>query len=282
MSTSFEKFKNIFPPKDRFWADPFIIFKNNKYYIFIEEFIFKTSKGHISVFEMDDKGNLKNPVKILEKDYHLAYPFVFEWENKLYMIPDTSYNCSIELYECIEFPNNWKFKMNLMQEIRAIDTTLLFYNDLWWLFTSLIENEGALGDDELFLFYSRNLFTTEWKNHPMNPIVSDIKNARPAGKIFEKDGKFYRPSQNCAKDYGYGFNLNEIKILTETEYFEENISSVAPTWDKIATRAHTFAWEGKLTIIDALMRKRRFFNNWIGLIEIQMLLNYKKNWINVL
>ena len=34
VSKNFSTFKKIIPPKDRFWADPFIIHKNEKYYVF--------------------------------------------------------------------------------------------------------------------------------------------------------------------------------------------------------------------------------------------------------
>ena len=56
MSFSFRKFKVITPPKDRFFADPFVVFDSNKYFIFIEEFIAKFNKGRISVIEMDENG----------------------------------------------------------------------------------------------------------------------------------------------------------------------------------------------------------------------------------
>ena len=49
ISTSFSKFQEITPPKDRFWADPFVIYKKQQHHVFFEEFfhvvitIYKTS-----------------------------------------------------------------------------------------------------------------------------------------------------------------------------------------------------------------------------------------------
>ena len=34
ISTSFSNFREIIPPKDRFWADPFVIYKDQKHHIF--------------------------------------------------------------------------------------------------------------------------------------------------------------------------------------------------------------------------------------------------------
>ena len=258
-STSFSKFKTIIPPKDRFWADPNIIQAAGKYYVFVEEYFYKSKKGHISVIEMDEEGNYEDPVRVLQKDYHLSYPFVFEWNGKCFLVPESAANRTIDLYECIEFPHKWKVKMTLMENILAVDTTMFYYYGKWWLFTGIAENAGAFPQVELFLFYSDELFTNEWKGHPMNPIVSDVKKARPAGRLFTRDGKIFRPSQDCSKRYGYGFDLNEVLLLSETKYFEKKVVSVRPNWDKKIKGTHTFAREGQLTIIDAFMRRRRLF-----------------------
>jgi hypothetical protein len=142
-----------------------------------------------------------------------------------------------------------------MEGIDAVDATLLYHNDIWWLFAAVIENEGAPRDDELFLFYSDKLFTSHWTAHPLNPVVSNVKKARPAGKIFTRQEKLYRPSQNCSKIYGYGFNIHEIVTLTKTEYLEKTVSSVTPHWEKAIKGTHTFNYEKGLTVIDAMTRK---------------------------
>ncbi len=77
------KFKKLVPPKDRFWADPFPLKKDGKYYIFFEELIYKNRKGHLSVMEVDRKGIVDGPHKILERPYHLSYPFVFCLERRV-------------------------------------------------------------------------------------------------------------------------------------------------------------------------------------------------------
>jgi hypothetical protein len=248
---NFSKFIEIRPSKGKFWADPHVIRANGSYFIFIEEFICTEGKGHISVIELDDLGNWKAPVKVLEKDYHLSYPFIFEWEDKYYMVPESRANKTIDLYECVEFPYKWNFKQCLMDNISAVDTTLFHYRNKWWLFSAIAENEAAAPNVELFLYFTDNLFSGDWKAHPQNPIISDVKSARPAGDLFIKDGKLYRPSQDCSKTYGYGFDLNEVVILSETEYSERKTISIRPNWDKKIRGTHTYANCNNLTIIDA-------------------------------
>ncbi len=257
VSDNLREFNKIMPPKDRFWADPHLTQVDGKYYIFVEEFLYAKNKGHISVIEMDELGNWQVPVKVLEKDYHLSYPFIFKWDDKYYMVPESRENKTIDLYECVDFPYKWDFKQSVMENVSAVDTTIIHYDDKWWLFTAIAENEAAAPNVELFLFYSDDIFNGKWIAHPRNPIVSDVKCARPAGSLFVKDGKLFRPSQDCSHAYGYGFDLNEIEILSETEYSERKTVSIRPDWDKNIQATHTFANCNNLTVIDVLTRSRR-------------------------
>ena len=256
-SSSLWRYKKIIPPKDRFWADPHVVYRDKKYFIFIEEYMYETQKGHISLITMDESGIYNKPEIVLNRSYQLSYPFVFEYANDYYMIPESMDNNTIELYKCVEFPCKWNFKMNLMENVRAVDATVYYHNNMWWMFANIVENEGASDWDELYLFYSSNLLSNDWKPHPLNPIVSDCKSARPAGKIFTENGMLYRPSQNCSTRYGYGFNINEITSLDENNYAEVLVSSVKPNWDKCIIGTHTFNRVNSLHIIDALYKRRK-------------------------
>lgn len=249
-------FQKITPPNDRFWADPHVIYKMPNYYVFIEEYLYQMKRGHISVIEIDWKGNYKAPMPVLQSDHHLSFPFVFEWKGHYYMIPESSEKRTIELYECIAFPDQWRLKITLMKNLKAVDTVLVYTRGKWWLFTAISENEAAAPQVELFLFYSDELFSDHWHTHPMNPIVSDVKRARAAGSIFVRDGKLFRPSQVCSQAYGYGFDVNEIVVLTETDYYERTVTSVRPDKKFIAT--HTYANQENLTVIDALTRQPKW------------------------
>jgi hypothetical protein len=257
ISKSMWRYKKILPPKDRFWADPHIVTMDDNYFIFIEEYIYNQSKGHIALIKMDKEGNYDYLGKVLEKDYHLSYPFVFEFENNFYMIPETESNNNIELYKCTDFPKKWEYHGEIMNNINAVDTTIFNHNNKWWMFTGIKENIGGSNSDELFLFYSDDPLTDKWKTHSKNPIISDVRQARPAGKIFSFKDKLYRPSQNSSKFYGYGISINEINNISKTEYEETSITSILPNWDKNITRVHTFAYDSGLSMIDAKIKRRR-------------------------
>ena len=257
ISKSMWRYKKILPPKDRFWADPHIISMDKNYFIFIEEYVYSKSKGHIALIKMDKEGNYDYLGKILEKDYHLSFPFVFQFENNFYMIPETESNNNIELYKCTDFPKKWEYHGEIMNNVNAVDTTIFNYNDKWWMFTGMKENLGSSNSDELFLFHSDNPLSNDWESHSNNPIISDVRQARPAGKIFSFKDDIYRPSQNSSKFYGYGISVNQINNITKNEYQETIVTSILPNWDNNISRVHTFAYDDGLSMIDAKIKRMR-------------------------
>ncbi len=257
LSLSLRKFQRLLPPSDRFWADPMVIQRNGRYYIFIEELLYATNRGHIAVIELDRQGIASKPRPVLERPYHLSYPFLFEYDGELYMIPETAQNRTIELYRCTEFPDRWEHVHDLMQDVLAYDTTLLQHQGRWWMFTTLVEVEGASSWNELFVFSASSPLSREWTAHARNPIVSDCRNARPAGPLFEYRGALYRPSQNSSRRYGYGFNLCRVDVLTQSDFREQIVARARPDWAPDIIATHTYSRSGDLHVIDAQIRRRR-------------------------
>jgi len=255
LSESLWRFKRIVPPRDRFWADPHVVHRDGTYYIFVEEFLYRQGKARISLIEMDGKGNYTQPQPVLERPYHLSYPFVFEWNGDWYMIPETSANHTVEVYKCVAFPNRWEFCLTLIENITAVDATPFFDGRKWWLFANVTEQPGASICDELFLFFADTPLSTSWTAHATNPVVSDVRSSRPAGRIFEHGGHLYRPSQNSEGEYGYGLKLNRIVTLSETEYREEEVSSIEPRWARDIRGIHTLSHAQELTVVDARLRR---------------------------
>lgn len=252
------KYKEIIPPSSKFWADP-CAFKSadGKHFIFFEEYVYSKKKAHLSVLEIAKDGTISKPQIVLEKPYHLSYPFILTEGNDIYMIPETSENKTIELYKCVSFPDKWEFQMNLTENIHAVDTTIHFYNNKYWLFVNIKENKGGSAWDELFLFSADTLLTQDWKPHPQNPIVSDVRQSRPAGHLIEHEGKLYRPSQDCSCSYGYATNMNEIITLNEKEYKEKTVTKLLPKWNSKAVAVHTLSHRDGLAVLDARYKSKK-------------------------
>ena len=150
LSTDFQNFEHVFPPLDKFWADPQLVMYDDKSYVFFEEFSNIENKGWISFFTIDGNGHTK-PQKIIEESHHLSYPHIFEFDQEFYMIPESSQKETIDLYKSEEFPLKWKFEKSLMKNVTAVDSTIFHFNKKWWLFSSMALTKGAPTADELFL-----------------------------------------------------------------------------------------------------------------------------------
>jgi hypothetical protein len=251
-------FTALTPPKGKFWADPILVEKEMKQYIFFEEYENRKHKGCIAVISKNSGGLWTPPVTVLEKDCHLSYPFIFPREAQYYMVPESNEKGRIDLYECALFPLHWEFHHTMIDNILARDTTLFFYDGLWWLFTAVAACRAQGANVELMIYYCPDFLTSQWSPHPKNPVCSDIRRSRPAGKIFQKNGKLFRPSQDCSRGYGYGIDLNEIEELSTTGYREKTIQYLRPRDNSNLIGIHTLSKDGKFMVVDGLVRRSVF------------------------
>ena len=84
-----KKWRKIIPDSKVFQADPFVVFKDDKYYVFYEELKFEDYHGYLRAAELDIENNrLINDKVILNLDYHLSFPNVFLEKGRYYMIPE--------------------------------------------------------------------------------------------------------------------------------------------------------------------------------------------------
>jgi hypothetical protein len=202
---------------------------------------------------IDDNGEIGKPQVVLERPYHLSYPFIFEYRGEFYMIPETAENRAVEVYRCLRFPNQWEFHKTLIPDVQAANTTLIEYSMRWWMFAS-IASKGGSTQDELHLFYTDDPLSDAWTPHPMNPIVSDVRSAQPAGRIFRGDSGLMRPSRDSSLRHGYAVNLNSITKLTIHDYEEELLERIEPPNENILA-VHTYNRTDNLIVVDALLRK---------------------------
>jgi hypothetical protein len=257
IETNWGAFQPLYPSMNRFWADPFVLVREGFYYVFFEELPYITNLGRIACMILDADGKILDNRPILEKPYHLSYPFIFEYDDNLYMIPETGANKTIDVYRCTSFPFEWEYHKTLMDGIEAKDATLLERNGKWWLFATIREHEQGSTWDQLSVFWADDPLSENWSPHPLNPVVVDVRSARPAGQIFSQDGNLIRPSQDCSVRYGYALNFNRITKLSETEYEEVCETRLEPPKNSNILATHTYNQTGGLTIIDATLHRKK-------------------------
>lgn len=249
----------FFPEKDRFWADPFLISNDGKDYVFVEELKFRTGIGTINCLEIEGNEVRANTV-ILEKPYHLSYPYIFEHDGAYYMCPEMSQGRNIEIFKCAAFPLRWEHHATLMEDVYATEISLHEVDGRWWLFTNMPRNSFNESCYELHLFSADSPFSRDWKPHPGNPVVQDAATARGGGGMISVDGRRYRMAQGLdRRTYGSNFVFNEILELSEDVYQERPVKKVYPDWMPGIEGAHHFARHRDNAVVDFKRRIPRFF-----------------------
>ena len=251
-----ERLRYLVPPTDHGWADPFAVEHQGRSFIFFEDMAERAPKGRIMALEVFEDGEPGAPQLVLERPYHLSYPFVFAWDGALYMLPETAQNGTLELYRCEAFPLRWQLHKILLDDVRAFDATLWRQGDRWWMFVNIAE-PGADSTDELHL-YSSTTPLGPWSAHRGNPVVSDVRCARPAGPLFSRNGTLYRPSQDCSLAYGHSVVINRVDVLGDDDYRETAVDRITPGWRKDVVGVHTLGRSKRLRVIDYRVPRKRW------------------------
>mgnify|MGYP000854517304 FL=1 len=144
-----------------------------------------------------------------------------------------------------------------MSGLRAVDSTLIEHDGRWWLFANVADDENNATWDSLHLFYADSPLSEAWTPHPLNPIVADVRTARPAGRIFRRGGQLIRPAQDSSRRYGGALHLQRIDKLSATEYAETTMETLDPL-EKGFLATHTINFLDDLTVIDVQARRRKW------------------------
>ena len=240
------------------YADPFLFEHDGRHHLFVEDVPPGTDRGVISHVELRPGNDPGAPVPVLEADHHLSYPFVFSHGGEVYMIPETGDVAQIRLYRAARFPTEWEFDRVLVDDIRAADATLLEAEGRWWMFASVGGHGTTLGD-ELHLFHAASPLGP-WAPHPANPVVSDVRAARPAGAILRDGDRLVRPAQDGSRRYGWAVSLREITaarrpIATRKREIER---LAARCRSRVHVRCTPMRRDSRFEAIDARRRERRF------------------------
>jgi hypothetical protein len=233
-------------------ADPFLFQHEGECYLFYEACSRSDPKAHIAVGRFDgDHLEQLGPVLVGEDD--LSYPFVFRVGEDIFMMPETHRSRRIEIWRCIDFPMKWELYSTALEGFSAADSVLTEHAGKWWLFTS-ISDFHAYEDhcSELYVFEVDGPGLNRVTPHKRNPVVMGSAVARNGGRIFERDGKLYRPSQRSAHGiFGYGLNIMEIEQLDLENYSERCVRTIEPGFKAGVHGCHHFDAAGGRYVVDA-------------------------------
>lgn len=239
-------------PKNEFWADPFLFRFKDVCYVFFETYCYKSKKGKLSCGILENQ-KVNHVVDILDLKYHLSYPYVFEENGEIFLMPETMDNKRLEIYKCIQFPNKWELFTTAFEGEMVADAS--FYNDKEgqkWLFVNKKEMKSLPLNSELYIYKVDSAKLNTLEPHTQNPVIIDSRTGRNGGAIFNYGKEIYRPSQrNVDGIYGKALNINKIKELTINSYVEEISEIIEPTFQKgLMSMHHLHQIEG-LFVFDA-------------------------------
>jgi len=234
------------------------------WYMFFEVMNRQAGKGEIGLAVSQDARQWNYQQIVLRAPFHLSYPYVFEWENDYYMIPESYRAKSVRLYKAAEFPRQWTFVKTLLEGDDFVDPSIFYFNFRWWLLTDLHRSPFFAGT--LRLFHADKL-EGPWYEHPKSPIIErDPHVARPAGRVLVLDDRIIRYTQDCAPVYGTQVRAFEITELTTTSYRERPLGSVpvvGPTgssWNESGMHhidAHRLSGEQWIACVDGFHWEQR-------------------------
>jgi hypothetical protein len=208
----------LFRPRGAGWpgalhtiADPFLLARGDRLYLFAEAQAARRP-GRILGWSTTDLESWEPLGTILAAPHHLSYPFVFERDGAVWMIPESAWAGEVALYRFADFPRRPE-KVRVLLRGAYFDSSLCEGEDGGcYLFTS-----SAAG---LHLFRIGDLLGDEPAPHPIDPITADPARSRCGGAPIRADGALFRLAQNGSARYGEGLSAWRVNRLTSDDYRE--------------------------------------------------------------
>ncbi|CAH8324383.1 unnamed protein product [Eruca vesicaria subsp. sativa] len=203
-----------------FVVDPFLYVQGDTLYMFFENKNPITMQGDIGVAESTDKGATWKPLGIaLDEPWHLSFPFVFNYNGQIYMMPESNELGQLRLYRAVNFPLIWNLEKVILQK-PLVDTTIIHHQGSYWLFgsdhTSIF---GTKKNGHLQIWYSTTPLGP-WKPHKKNPVHNGARNG---GRAFSYNGNLYRVGQASGDSYEKKIRIFKIDVLSKEEYREVQV-----------------------------------------------------------
>ncbi|MEE9321562.1 MAG: hypothetical protein V3U76_14035 [Granulosicoccus sp.] len=229
-------------------ADPFIFIHNGVEYIGYEHLDFTKGKGRNFIVNLKEGFSKKRIMSYSEElTCHQSYPYIFEDQGVLYCIPETSELTQVKLFRCGGTPYDWVECATLLKNFPGVDSSIVFIDDMYWLFTTPIHDQTILN-----LHYARSI-EGPYKAHTLNPIVKST-HARMAGIIFQHKNHWYRPAQDLSSKYGGAIILKKIELINDSAYRESSTLTLHPQ-EPYSDGLHTISIGNNKIIVDGRRKK---------------------------
>lgn len=240
-------------PRGSYYADPFGL--PDEPTVLCERLDHETGVGRLVTVPLDGGGEGASPSDG-ERPFelgirgHASFPFLAtDGEGRTLCVPEAEATRRLTIWRPdADGDRGWRQLAVAAEGVRAIDPALFAWEGRWWL----AYTDGELGaSDNLCLLHAAGP-EGPWLPHAGNPVKVDVRSSRSAGTPFVRQGRLYRPAQDCAAGYGAGVVINRVTRLTPDAFAEEPATRVAPDPDgRRPDGLHTLSSWGERTLIDA-------------------------------
>ncbi|TKU73986.1 hypothetical protein FDX14_11105 [Citrobacter sp. wls710] len=235
--------------KYTFQADPFIIEKADKLYVFYEAFSFRNSKGTLRCRILDRELTEIDDVKLEGFDdlkCHLSFPFLIHINDQLFMIPESSERKEVILFQSVEFPVRWKKIKVLISDTEVTDNVFLTINETCYLLSTTMDNE-------IIIHSAENIYG-QWQRIAPSLKVSNHHH-RGAGAPYLVDNKMYFLTQECTPEtYGKSIYIKELVTLSNTIFDESLIEKINSSINH-SDGVHTLNFSNNYIVYDTKINK---------------------------
>jgi len=230
--------------KYTFQADPFIIEKEDKLYVFYEAFSFLNSKGILKCRVLNSNLDEIEDIKLIGFDdlkCHLSFPFLFYHEGELFMIPESAERKEVVLFRSIEFPACWEKVKVLISDAEFTDNIYFRSEDKSYLISTTMKNEMVI--------HSANTLFDDWNKISPSLKLSNYHH-RGAGKPYFANNKNYILTQECGPGcYGKSVYIKELVNITPLNFEEKLIANISPLINQSAG-IHTLNFTDSYIVYD--------------------------------
>jgi len=206
-----------------FEADPFLFELDGLPYLAFEVYSYLVGQGKLKCFDLAGK-EYDFFSDINTQNGHVSFPYMFEYQSELYLIPETSDQKVIKLYRFETENQKFTYVRDLLSGHEYVDSVLYPHQDGCYLFTS--SNEAPTKQR----LYRADELTSTFLEHPQSPIADSPQSGRNGGAILQHNSQLFRVAQTSEGSvYGRSILLMRIESLSRDEYREREWQELTPS-----------------------------------------------------
>lgn len=250
-------------PNDRWFADPFVLdVTDEEILLLVEDYPYVTKKGIISLLHINRATmDVVSRKVLLELPTHLSFPAILRKDGHVYIYPESAGGGKLDMYEYDACKEELTFVKTICDD------------DVWDSYIT-----EAFGEPLMFTAarndYQLDIYKWDKKKERFvscQQIPSDIKNSRLGGAVFEYNGEWYYPAQNCEKTYGGSIDIKQLKVEGGKLNVEGVVKHLESPSKRYPIGLHTLNEYKGVVVIDV----KGYRYGWIGEV-IDKLVSIKK------